>query len=338
MTTETKKSPISASARKCLEILLNAELDGAPVELHSWRAANAKKIPSLSELQRAGTIEGHIHATIKFWGLMCAPGKRARVVLANCERLFKALRKHYPEHPRDPLSVAQAAAQTALDANAVLTSALFLARSPAYLVINGEGSKTTFLPNEHYVTFRGFDEVKERARREWLQSMNPSPPLAILSSPLSLGSSVRTLAWTLESAEAETVRESWQKAVERIPTDPAGAITAARSLLEAACKQIIEEHGESTDHSMDLPDLHRRAAKFLRLDARPDVDESLRRVLQAGATMVNGLAQLRNKLGDAHGKSSRSPKPAKRHAEFIVMICGAMAGLLLSTMDAQRTP
>jgi hypothetical protein len=52
---------------------------------------------------------------------------------------------------------------------------------------------------------------------------------------------------------------------------------------------------------------------------------------------VDGIAHLRNRLSDAHGKDRRSAKPGRRHAEFIVLIAAAMTGLLLSSQDAQRT-
>jgi hypothetical protein len=100
---------------------------------------------------------------------------------------------------------------------------------------------------------------------------------------------------------------------------------------------VLEESGDAADVAVDLPKLYKRAAEHLSLDARPDIDESLQRVLGAGATIVHGVAHLRNRLSDAHGKDRRSAKPGRRHAEFIVLVAAAMTGLLLSSQDAQRT-
>ncbi len=328
-----RESSLSASSRRCLAVLLNAELDGAPVEFHSWRAKNANKIPLIEELRRNRVIEGDTHCAVTFWGLMNSPGVRAEAAVARCERVFNALRKYYPRHPKEPLALEKLAKQTKLTLVEALQSAQFLSRSAAYLSIHTHEQKTQLTPNEHYVTFKGFDELREKARQE-----GTFTAAAVLPSLFAADSSERGLTWSLEFSESESVRECWRKSVERVSSDPAGAITAARSLVEAACKHVIEELDEVADTKLELPRLHKKAAALLKLDSRADVDESLRRVLQATATVVDGLGHLRNKLGDAHGKSRHSPKPAKRHAEFVVLVAGAMTGLLLSTLDAQRTP
>jgi hypothetical protein len=334
MKAPTKRpSRVSASARRCLATLLDAELDAEPVEFHSWRAKNAKKIPVLEELRRNRMIDGDTHCSVTFWGLMNAPGERAEEAMAQCERVFKALRKYYPKHPKEPISLEDLAKHTKLPPSEALRSANFLSRSPAFLSVHTHEEKTRISPNENYVTFTGLEEVKEKAREQATRAAN-----AVLPNLLVPGTSPSGLTWALDTSESEVVRECWRKAVERVSTDPAGAITAARSLLEAVCKYVIEESGDTNDMSLELPRLHKKAAELLKLDPRPEVAESLRRVLQAGATIVDGLAHLRNKLGDAHGKGRHSPKPAKRHAEFAVMIAGAMTGLLLATLDAQRTP
>ncbi|MXY70163.1 MAG: hypothetical protein F4Y47_16660, partial [Acidobacteriia bacterium] len=49
------------------------------------------------------------------------------------------------------------------------------------------------------------------------------------------------------------VYDAWQKALDRKDKDPKGAITAAKSLLETVCKQIIEEAGSKYSDRDDLP-------------------------------------------------------------------------------------
>jgi hypothetical protein len=334
MKAPTKQSSrLSASARRCLASLLDAELDGEPVEFYTWRAKNAKKIPVLQDLRRNRMIEGDEHCGVTLWGLMNAPGERAEGVMAECERIFKALRKFYPLHPKEPISLEDLAKQTKLPPADALRSAHILSRSPAFLGIHTHEQKTKISPNEQYVTFSGFDGLKEKAREQARRAARAGLPNLLAPNTSHTG-----LMWILDTSESEAVRECWRKAVERVSTDPAGAITAARSLVEAACKYVIEESGETADMPSELPRLHKKAAELLKLDPRSEIAESLRRVLQASATIVDGLAYLRNRLGDAHGKGRNSAKPAKRHAEFVVMIAGAMTGLLLATLDAQRTP
>lgn len=324
---------LNGPTMKCLTELLDAELDGEPVEAYVWRAKNAKKIPRVQELTRNRMIEGDTNYVVTFWGLMNAPGERAKSALSMCERAFKALRKHYPAHPKDPISVETLAKLNRMTPTVALQSARFLSRSPANLSIHSEGQDVRLSPNENYVVFKGFEEVKDRAREQ-----NRHGVRAVLHGAFATVGCDRGLMQILEVCESGEVRECWQKAVERVSRDPEGAITAARSLVEAGCKHVLEEYGEKTDTHMELPKLYRTAAALLKLDASIAVDESLRRVLQASATVVYGLASLRNKLSDAHGKGRHSAKPAKRHAELIVMIAGAMTGFLLATLDAQRVP
>jgi len=332
-TTRKQDSSLSAAAKRCLALLLTAELDGHPVEFHTWRAQNAKKIPLLDELKRDRAIEGDTHCAVTFWGLMNTPGKRAVQALIDCERVFKALRKHYPRHPKEPLKLSALARKTKLAPNDALQAARFLSRSPAYLSVSTHEEDPNIVPNEHYVTFKDFEEIKGRALDE-----NQHARAYVFPALLAEQRPEARLAWNLWMSESKEVRESWNKALERTHRDPEGAITAGRSLLEAACKHVIDEFGESGDKYLDLPALYKRATALLKFDPRPDVDEPLRRVFSGCATAVNGIVELRNQLGDAHGKGRHAAKPAKRHAEFIVLVSAAMSGLLLATLDAQRTP
>ena len=326
-------SAVSRAARSCLGTLLAAELANAPVEFHSWRAANAKKIPLLDELKRGRMLEGDTHCGVTFWGLMNAPGERARAAMSKSERAFKVLRSFYPRHPRESLALDELAKLAKMSQQEALQSARFLSRSPLSLSVNSLEQGIRVSPNENYVTARDFKAVKEQTRELGTRIVPAGMP-----SLLGIGNSEPKLTWTLELSESEVVRECWQKALGRLYTDPAGSITAAKSLVEAACKHVIEEFNETDEGLMELPKLHKKATELLNLHPRHELDDSLRRVLRASATIVDGLAYIRNKLGDAHGKGREPSLPARRHAEFAVMIAPAIAGLLLSTLDAQRTP
>src|SRR6202043_3434521 len=70
--------------------------------------------------------------------------------------------------------------------------------------------------------------------------------------------------------DAASVSDAWTKALERRGRDPAGAITAARTLLESVCKSILDDLGHPpgeapyTDRD-DLSTLYKRLSKRLRL-------------------------------------------------------------------------
>ena len=74
-----------------------------------------------------------------------------------------------------------------------------------------------------------------------------------------------SVSTALEKFDIDTVRQLWLKAMERRETDPQGAITLARTLLEAVCKHILDEHGIEYDATGDLPALYKTVAKALNI-------------------------------------------------------------------------
>ena len=123
----------------------------------------------------------------------------------------------------------------------------------------------------------------------------------------------------------------WQRALERRQTDPEGAITLARTLLEAVCKHIIEGAGATYNERDELPRLYRIAAECLNLAPDQHTEDIFKRILGSCQAVVEGLGAIRNKLSDAHG---RGPKPARatgRHAALAVNLAGAMAMFLVET-------
>lgn len=198
------------------------------------------------------------------------------------------------------------------DSRSALASILlwqeFLSRSPAFLSIQRQ-EHPKLGPKENYVTLKNFEALKEKATEQAKRA-------ATASLPTILSPTEDPLTTALETSESEAVRECTRTARERLATDPAGAITAARSLPEAGCKHVLEEFGEVSDMQTELPKLYKRVATLLKLDSHASVHDALRGMLQGGAMIVDGLAHLRNDRGDAHGRGPRTPKPARRHAEF----------------------
>jgi hypothetical protein len=127
-----------------------------------WRAKNAKKIPDVGQLTRNRMIEiaDNTHYVVTLFGLMSAPGDRAKSALSKCGRVFNTLRKHYSNHPKDSLLAAELATRKRMTPHDVLQSARFLSRSPAFLSIQSETENPRLQPNEQYVTLRGFDDLK----------------------------------------------------------------------------------------------------------------------------------------------------------------------------------
>jgi hypothetical protein len=156
---------LSTAGKRCLTAILEAELIGAPLEAYVWRAKNPKKIPHIEELTRNRMIESQdqSHYVVTLFGLMRAPGERAKSELSRCERLFRALRRHYSVDPKSPILIRDLVERTKTSPGEILQSARFLSRSPAYLSIQLDQEYPRLFPNEQYVTLNGFEELKEKS-------------------------------------------------------------------------------------------------------------------------------------------------------------------------------
>jgi hypothetical protein len=143
---------------------------------------------------------------------------------------------------------------------------------------------------------------------------------------------------TTEEFNEQYVHGLWQKALDRRESDPDGAITIARTLLEATCKHILDESGiqEPYKDSDDLPVLYNKAASFLNLSPSQHTEQQFKQILGGCVSIVNGLASIRNRISDAHGGGVTRVKPAPRHAALCVNVAGTMAMYLIETWENKK--
>mgnify|MGYP000547079232 CR=1 FL=1 len=97
------------------------------------------------------------------------------------------------------------------------------------------------------------------------------------------------------------IEEQIQKCREKINIgDYSGAITNARTLIEAVCVNIehqLDPNPQGNDG--DLMKLFNRVRKLLNLDPSKDISDSLKQVINGLTSIINGLATMRNKMSDA---------------------------------------
>lgn len=132
----------------------------------------------------------------------------------------------------------------------------------------------------------------------------------------------------LKQFDTEGVHSAWQRALERRTSDPEGAITAARTLLETVCKHI-----PYSSNKIELHELYKLTANELSLSPSQHTEDVFKQILGGCSAVVNGLGTLRNRLGDAHGKGKAPARPAPRHAELAVNLSGALCLFLISTFN-----
>ncbi len=132
------------------------------------------------------------------------------------------------------------------------------------------------------------------------------------------------------------IDEQIQKAETKIKEgDYDGAITNARTLLEAVLKELeVTLDTDSPEYDGDLPKLYKRVQKLLNLEpGRPDIEGPLKQVLSGLISIVGGIAGLSNRMGDRH---VRSYNPAKHHAVLVVNAAKTMVNFLFETHQYQK--
>lgn len=142
----------------------------------------------------------------------------------------------------------------------------------------------------------------------------------------------------IASFDALGITDAWNKALARRDADPAGAITAARTLLETVCKHLLEDEIGNPQYGPndDLPKLYRTVSERLNIAPSQHSEDAFKRILGSAASVVEGLGTLRNKIGDAHAPSGRKPvKVAPRHAALAANLAGSMALFLIETASAK---
>tara|TARA_R110002094_G_scaffold39784_2_gene52364 strand:- start:157 stop:903 length:747 start_codon:yes stop_codon:yes gene_type:complete len=180
-----------------------------------------------------------------------------------------------------------------------------------------------------------FETYKERRAYLWSEF---EPLLEHLES-LGKTPSDAGVSLTLSAVNADAIQAAWQKALDRRQSDPEGAITMARSLLESVCKHILDMRKQSYEDKLELPKLYKLTAESLDLAPSQHTEQVFRQILGGCTAIVEGLGAVRNRLGDSHGKRGVAARPAPRHAELAVNLAGSMAKYLIETMlarDAQQ--
>ena len=119
--------------------------------------------------------------------------------------------------------------------------------------------------------------------------------------------------------------------------DYAGAITSARSLLEAVLLALEQKHDpDPPKHDGNLVKLFRRVQRHLNLvPGQKDLANCLRQILSGMASVVHGLSTFRNCMGDSHVVRY---EPHKHHALLAINCAQTMAQFLVDTNEYQRRP
>jgi hypothetical protein len=145
-----------------------------------------------------------------------------------------------------------------------------------------------------------------------------------------------SISEVLSAFDPQDVGPRWDAAMRSRQSDPARAITLARTLLEDVCKWVLTEAGVAFNDGDDLPVLYKQLSKALKLAPDDHTEQVFKQILGSCASVVESLGALRNKLGDAHSIGPIRARPRPRHAELAVNLSGAMATFLVSTWQVRK--
>jgi hypothetical protein len=143
----------------------------------------------------------------------------------------------------------------------------------------------------------------------------------------------KALAVTLD---APYIQAQIRRLEASLARDPTLAIGSAKEFVETCFKTILDERSISFSKSDDLPQLGKKVFQNLALISQETGDQSkgkeiIRRVLNNLASIVQGIAEIRNLYGTGHGQEGRKDELEARHAELVVGTAATLVTFLFST-------
>jgi hypothetical protein len=141
---------------------------------------------------------------------------------------------------------------------------------------------------------------------------------------------------TVQGLSHDFIKEQIEKCQKKIGQgDFNGAITNARSLVEAVMIEIIEkETGKEVKNDGKLDNLYKQVKKILNLTIDPKIlPPTIIQILSGLDSITSGLAGLSNNSGDRHANKF---KTMKHHAKLAVNSSLTLVDFLLDSMEYQN--
>lgn len=137
---------------------------------------------------------------------------------------------------------------------------------------------------------------------------------------------------------SEHIQIEWKKAIERRASDPDGAMTLAKTMIETICKHILDELkiDYKQERDLTLQKLYSKVAKELKLSAHQHTEKEFKKILGGCSTIIDGLATIRGLSSDAHGIGKNKYKIAQRHAVLAINSAFTLIIFLADTFKARQ--
>ena len=153
-----------------------------------------------------------------------------------------------------------------------------------------------------------------------------------------LGGPTKSLGDRLKLTSLQAVETEFDRAYKSVTSDPPAALTAACAILEAVCKNYIEDEHLEIPSKQVLGTLWPTVAQHLGLSPKDVSDDDLKQILSGLYSISSGVAALRTHEGSAHGRGGKKTyKLASRHARLAVHAAHTMAMFILETWEARKS-
>lgn len=131
--------------------------------------------------------------------------------------------------------------------------------------------------------------------------------------------------------------------LERLDQEPEEMIGAAKDLVEAVAKHVLDALGDPIPAGEDVVALSKAALTRLKLTPEgiaPTAKgaETMIRVLGSLGQVAGGIEALRHLYGTGHGRGRRTVGLQRRHAEFAARSAAAYAAFVLDTLYDETAP
>ena len=144
----------------------------------------------------------------------------------------------------------------------------------------------------------------------------------------------------LQEINHDYIQENIAKCDRKIfSEDYSGAITNARSLVETILLYIDEQlNQKDRKFNGDLNSLYKKISKKLNLsiDKNKKIENSLKKIISGLFSIVSGVAELGNDLGDRHGKAIKKYKTEKHHAVLVVNSAKTFTEFIFNSYEKQK--
>lgn len=140
----------------------------------------------------------------------------------------------------------------------------------------------------------------------------------------------------LETYGNDYIMTYWNKSLERRKTDPKGAITSSRTLLETTCKFILDSFNIKYDDTTDLPNLYSLVASNLGLSPNQQTEQIMKQITGGCFSMIQGIGSIRNKISDAHGEGINFVEVENSYSFLIVNLAGNLSLFLLNMFEKKK--